>query len=158
MRSVLLSGGSIDARRPDYNEALRGREHMLGLYGAAFGGREALAARILVDPLAHHSTTNLRNAARLCTDLGLDRALIATTMPPNPWLWPAGLPVAYQTNQGWYFLHQHVSTFAWRCRRALGYTLGEFAWFETRVAGERVTAIAHTDLPRERLLRDEYGP
>jgi hypothetical protein len=157
VRYVLISGGSIDASRPDYNESHRGREVMLARYGRHFRDG-ALEDRILLDPEAHHSTTNLRNAAKLCVELGIDRMLIATTMPPTPLLWPVLVPVLYQTSQGWYFLHHRVSTFDWRCRRELGYTLGTFEWFEHGEGRERITAIALKTLPADRLKADQFGP
>jgi hypothetical protein len=154
VRFVLISGGSVDRRRPEYNEAHRGRAHLLSRYAAQWSGPGALADRVLVDPLACHSTTNLRNAARLAVQLGLDRLVIATSMPPTPILWPRLLPVVGQTNQGWYFLHHRVSTFDWRCRRTLGYVLGRFEWH----APHGIRSIVLRDLPRERLMRDVYGP
>jgi len=154
VRFVLLSGGSVDARRPEYNEALRGRAALLARHAARWQGSGALEDRVLVDPVACHSTTNLRNAARLAVHLGLDRFVIATSMPPTPILWPRLLPLIGQTNQGWYFLHHRVSTFDWRCRRTLGYALGCFEWY----APDRIPAIVLRDLPRERLERDGYAP
>ena len=159
-RFVLISGGAVDGTRPDYNEAHRGRDAMLAMFAARWKARagERLADRILVDPLARHSTTNLRNVDKLCVELGIDRLLIATTMPPTRLLWPVLLPVLYQTSQGWYFLHHRLSTFDWRCRRELGYALGTFEWFEHGRDRARITGIAHRAFPRERLQGDDYGP
>lgn len=154
VRYVLISGGSVDARRPEYNEALRGRAALLARHAARWTGPGALQDRVLVDPVACHSTTNLRNAARLAVQLGLDRVVIATSMPPTPILWPRLLPLIGQTNQGWYFLHHRVSTFDWRCRRTLGYALGCFEWF----APDGTPAIVLRDLPRARLESDVYAP
>ena len=152
VRYLLISGGSVDHRRPDYNEALRGRAHVLSRYAAQWNGPGALSDRVLIDPVACHSTTNLRNAARFALQLGLDRLVIATSMPPTPMLWPRLLPVVGQTNQGWYFLHHRLSTFDWRCRRSLGYALGRFDWM-----AEHRAIVLH-ELPHERLERDHYGP
>jgi hypothetical protein len=159
VRFVLVSGGSIDRTRPDYNEALRGRETLVAMFGARWPReRGPLFERILVDPIAEHSTTNLRNADKLAVDLGLDRLLIATTMPPTPYLWPVFLPIVHQTSQGWYFLHHRVSTFDWRCRRQLGYALGRFDWFAAPRGTESLRAIAHHGWDVDRLRADRYGP
>lgn len=158
VRFLLISGGSIDRDRPDFNEAARGREHMIDAYSARWQHRGDIADRILIDPIAEHSTTNIRNADKLCIDLGIDRLLIATTMPPNPLIWPGYVPVLYQTNQGWYFLHHRLSTFDWRCRRDFDYTLGVFEWFEAGPTTDRVAAIAHHRFNEGPLRADSYGP
>jgi hypothetical protein len=158
VRYVLVSGGAVDRRRPEYNEALRGRAWLESQHGPTWSGGGSLGERIFVDPLACHSTTNLRNAARFALGLGLDRIVIATSMPPGPLLWPRLVPVVGQTNQGWYFLHHRVSTFDLRCRRSIGYTLGTFEWFSRGRGPERIDALVLRNLPRERLLADTFGP
>jgi hypothetical protein len=158
VRFAIVSGGSVDARRPEYNEALRGRAWLESNHARTWRGDGSLAERIFVDPVACHSTTNLRNAARFAVGLGLDRIVIATSMPPGPILWPRLVPVVGQTNQGWYYLHHRVSTFDIRCRRSLGYTLGTFEWFSRGRAAERTDALVLRDLPRERLLADSFAP
>ena len=80
VRFILVSGGAVDPDRPRYVESERGREYLLAAYAARWPEGD-LADRILVDPLALHSTTNVRNADKLSVDLGLNRNLIVTTMP-----------------------------------------------------------------------------
>lgn len=150
VRYLLISGAAVDPTRPDYVEAHRGREQLVARYAQRFASRGDLASRVLVDPTAFHSTTNVRNADQLASALGLDALLIATTMPPSPWLWPRGIPFLHQINQGWYYLHHRVSSFDWCCRRTLGYALGAFDWFEAK----GITAIAHHGLAHDALRRD----
>ena len=148
---LVVSGGSVDASRPEYNEALRGRAWLETQ-------RPALRGRVFVDPVARHSTTNLRNVGRLAIALGLERVVIATSMPPGPALWPRYLPVVGQTNQGWYFLHRRLSTFDLRCRRTLGYALGRIEWHATPTADGRLDALVWREFPTERLVTDTFGP
>jgi hypothetical protein len=72
------------------------------------------ADRVLIDPFARHSTTNLRNAGRFMLDLGLERALIVTGFESG----------AYLATQAFYFANQVLSTFDLRCRETLGYSVG----------------------------------
>ncbi len=154
VRFVLVSGGAVDPDRPDYVEATRGRAYFLGTYGAAWVGEGALADHLLVDPLAEHSTTNLRNADKLSVDLGLNRNLIVTTLPARSGLSASGL-----TTQCYYFLEHGTSTFDAACRRDFGYTLGDFTAESTRDAqGNYLEGIRHCGFPVELLRADDYGP
>lgn len=117
---VIVSGAAVHG---DDNEAVVMREALLA---------EGIAAdRIWVEPCARHSTTNLRNAGRIMLALRLEVALIVTSdisLPP---------PLRYLSfhryfEQANYFAYPRLSTFHLRCRRQLGYTVGELAWVRPR--------------------------
>lgn len=154
IRFILVSGGAVDGTRPDYVEAERGRGYLLSTYAGEWAGDGPLDERVLVDPLAERSTTNLRNADKLSVDLGLSRNLIVTTMPAYSGFAPAG----YAT-QGFYFLEHETSTFDIRCNDELGYQLGAFSLTTARAQdGDYLEGILHCSFPVEHLRRDEYGP
>jgi hypothetical protein len=154
VRFILVSGGAVDAERPDYVEALRGKDYLVREHEGAWEGEGPLEERILVDPLAEKSTTNIRNADKLAVDLGLHRTLIVTTMPPGNSLSASGL-----ATQGFYFLEHDVSTFDARCHSDFGYRLGEFRLYSARGRdGEYLEGIAHCQLSVEELRKDAYGP
>jgi hypothetical protein len=153
VRFILVSGGAVDPDRPEYVEAERGRDYLLAAYAARWPEGD-LADRVLVDPLALHSTTNVRNADKLSVDLGLNRNLVVTTMPTG-----ATLSAADYATQGFYFLFHKISSFDARCRADLGYVLGEFSLYEwTSRSGETIVAIRHHRLSVDRLRQDLYGP
>lgn len=102
---VLVSGGSVYPSGTPYNEGLMMREFLLE--------RGVPAERVLVDPHARHSTTNLRNAGRMMRALGLSRGLIVT-----------GYERAMFSQQ-FYFANPTLSTFLMRCQMTLGYSVGE---------------------------------
>lgn len=96
---ILVSGGNVHPRGTPFNEAWGMREWLLA-NGVA-------ADRIVIDPYARHSTTNIRNAGRFLLALGLHEAVIVTDL-----------------GQGFYFGAQDLSTFRLRCLAELGYSLG----------------------------------
>lgn len=102
---LFLTGGAVHPAGTPHNEALMMRAALLdaGLPESA----------LLVDPHARHSTTNLRNAGRLMRALGLPRGLIVTGFDSPAF------------SQAFYFGHPTLSTFDLRCRRELGYSVGE---------------------------------
>ncbi len=70
------------------------------------------ADKIIVEPQADHSTTNLRNAGRYMSRFGLERALV--TSSPQPF----GQSFYFQSADGPFFgIHT-------RCMRSLGTRLG----------------------------------
>lgn len=110
-RYIFISGGEIDTEaayhQPSgpiypYIDALFGKQELLELYRShwnsvprAFrrdlrtpdtgvGALDPLEMRILVDPYALHTETNVRNCDRFCAHVGLDRNLIATSFG-RPW-------------------------------------------------------------------------
>lgn len=140
VRFVVVSGGAVDRDRPDYNEAERGRDYLIA--------RGIERARVFIDPIAKSSTANVRNAAKLAQQLGLDRIVILTTMPEAGTLTPADV-----ATQGYYFLYHAVSTFDSRARAQFGYALGSFS----RIMLGDAPAITHCNFHPE-LQADDYGP
>ncbi|WP_164852808.1 YdcF family protein [Novosphingobium umbonatum] len=55
---IILSGGRVHPNRTGFNEAVEMRRELIELYGIS-------PARIVIEPHARHTTTNLRNCARL---------------------------------------------------------------------------------------------
>lgn len=55
---IILSGGRVHPNRTGYNEAVEMRQELISLYGVS-------PTRIVIEPHARHTTTNLRNCARL---------------------------------------------------------------------------------------------
>jgi hypothetical protein len=95
--SVIVSGGAVHS--PD-NEAVLMREWLIG--------RGVDVGRILVEPCARHTTTNLRNAGRMVLAAGADEALVITSDP-----------------QTYYLAYPWRSSFHLRCLVELGYRVGE---------------------------------
>lgn len=126
---LLPSGGAVHPAGTRYCEAIEMRRHLV-----ASGVPEE---RVLVDPYARHSTTNLRNAGRLLLDLGIRRAGIVT----------GGESRAFA--QDFYFAHPVVSTFHLRCRAELGYEVGRL-----EEAGEHLIAFEPSEDVRRPLWSD----
>jgi hypothetical protein len=106
---ILVSGGAVHPPGTPWNEGLMMAEELVA--------RKVPPDRILIDPYARHSTTNLRNAGRMMLDLKLERGLIVTGHESR----------AYAFSQAFYFGHPVLSTFHARCRRQLGYEVGTLA-------------------------------
>ncbi|TPG21158.1 YdcF family protein [Sphingomonas koreensis] len=73
---IIVSGAGVHPRRTPFNEAIEMRKALIERYGIP-------ADAIVLEPYARHTTTNLRNAARLLIGLGApsDRpALIVTNL------------------------------------------------------------------------------
>lgn len=79
--------------------------------------------RILVDAFARHTTTNLRNAGRFMRRHGASKALIITK--------GGGIGGSDFFGQDFYLQNPTISTFHGRCRKELGYEVGEL-----RAAGD----------------------
>ena len=101
---LLVSGGAVHPSGTRWNEAIEMRRY-LGQSGVP-------DERILVDPHARHTTTNLRNAGRIMLDLGIGSACIVT----------GGESAVFA--QDFYLAHSTISTFDLRCRNELGYGVG----------------------------------
>ena len=71
---IIVSGGYVHPNQTPYNEAFEMKQSLIRDFGVP-------AAAILIDPHARHTTTNLRNAARLAFRYGLavDKAMLITT-------------------------------------------------------------------------------
>ncbi|HZS41437.1 MAG TPA: YdcF family protein [Polyangia bacterium] len=123
---VFVSGGSVHPPGTPLNEGLMMREYLIA--------RGIPAARILVDPFARHSTTNLRNAGRALLAANLKRGLIVTGFDNDFF------------DQSFYFANPVVSTFQQRCRSELGYTVGALgAVDDHRVAFEPAPEVTTLD-------------
>ncbi|MSP60440.1 MAG: YdcF family protein [Myxococcales bacterium] len=112
---AIVSGGAV--HNPD-NEALLMREELLA---AGVPGE-----RILVEPCARHTTTNLRNAGRIMLAHDLRIAWVVTSDATYESLhhWIAHRFI----EQAYYLGYPRLSTFHWRCRRQLGFTVGKLDW------------------------------
>lgn len=110
--AILLSGGNVRPVDTPFNEALEMKRHLLRL--------GIPADRILIEPYARHSTTNMRNAGRTMLALGVERALVVTTFAQNFYF---GFPV--------------LSSYHLRCLVQLGHTVGSLDYLgPTRSAFE----------------------
>jgi len=98
--TIIVSGGAVHS---DDNEAVLMREWLLA--------RGVDAARILVEPCARHTTTNLRNAGRMVLGAGAHEALVVTN-----------------GSQTYYLGFPWRSSFHLRCLAELGYRVGAFRW------------------------------
>jgi hypothetical protein len=130
---VIASGGSVHPDGTPWNEALMMRAYLIQ--------RGVPPGRILVDPYARHSTTNLRNAGRLMRALGLTRGLIVT-----------GYERAF-ASQAFYFGHPMLSGFHARCDRELGYRVGDLRRLDEHHI--RYTPSPAVELPN---FRDPLDP
>ena len=95
--SLIVSGGAVHS---DENEALLMRDWLLA--------RGVEPTRVVVEPCARHTTTNLRNAGRIVLSAGAREALVVT-----------GDQQAYHLGRPWLF------GFHGRCLVELGYLVGE---------------------------------
>jgi hypothetical protein len=111
--AILISGGSIDAAHPDYNEAVYGYRELISEYGALYKSRTGgkLEDHVVVDPFAIHSEVNVRNGDRLTRLLGLDRNIVVTE-------------TGSMKRQGWWFTNA-IGGFGLHCEKALGFKLGD---------------------------------
>jgi hypothetical protein len=112
--AVIVSGGAVHSAD---NEALLMREWLLG------EGVEP--ERIVIEPCARHTTTNLRNAGRILLDAGIGEALVVTSDAPDWRLRRRGWRFA---EQSYYLGFPWISTFHLRCLVELGYRVGELDW------------------------------
>lgn len=99
-----LTGSAVHPPGTPFNEALMMRDHLV---------KSGIAPdRIVIDPFARHSTTNLRNAGRFLLSRKLRRAIIATGKDRPAF------------DQAFYFGHPTLSSFSDRCQEELGYLVG----------------------------------
>lgn len=106
--ALIVSGGAVHSAD---NEALLMREWLVT--------RGVDPGRIVVEPCARHTTTNLRNAGRILLALGHREALVVTSDGD----WPARV-----REQAFYIGHPWLSGFHARCLLELGYRVGELEW------------------------------
>jgi hypothetical protein len=97
---ILVSGGFVHPAQTPFAEAIEMKKSLIADFGIP-------ASAILVDPHARHTTTNLRNAARLIYRYGIpfDRKALITTDEPQS-------------------RDIESAAFAARCLRELGYQPG----------------------------------
>jgi hypothetical protein len=71
---ILLSGGHVHPDDTPWSEAIEMKRYLMEVHGIA-------EEQILVDPWARHTTTNLRNAARVLAHMGigLEHPILVTT-------------------------------------------------------------------------------
>jgi hypothetical protein len=113
--TAIVSGGAVHS--PD-NEALLMREWLIA--------RGIDRRRILVEPCARHTTTNLRNAGRMVLSAGAHEALVVTS--DGDWL--PGRARWRFFEQAYYLGFPWLSSFHARCLVELGYRVGELEWIE----------------------------
>lgn len=97
----ILSGGNVWPQNTPYNEAMEMKRYLMQDLGVE-------ERRILIEPYARNSITNLRNVGRLLLALGAKRARIVTT-------WAHRL----------YFAFPQISSLYIRSWRTLGYVPGK---------------------------------
>jgi hypothetical protein len=121
--AVIVTGGAVHS--PD-NEAVLMREWLIA--------HEVDPARIIVEPCARHTTTNLRNAGRILLSCGVREALVVTSDEPD---WRPRPSLLVRGRYGWRFAEQSyylgfpwLSSFHLRCLLELGYRVGELEWLE----------------------------
>ena len=97
---IIVSGGNVHPNQTPFNEALEMKRALVNDFGVP-------ADAVIIDPHARHTTTNLRNAARLALRYGL----------------PADTPLLITTDQS---QSAYISgkEFSDRCLRELGYQPG----------------------------------
>lgn len=96
---ILVSGGNVHPEGTPFNEAVEMKRYLLS--------RGVPKERVLLEPCARHSHTNLRNAGRLMISAGLGWARIVTSR-----------------DQTMYFDRPRTSSFDARCLADLGYLVG----------------------------------
>ena len=111
--ALIVTGGAVHS--PD-NEAVLMREWLL-----AHGVEKE---RILVEPCARHTTTNLRNAGRILLSHGASEAVVVTSDAAD-----------WSFRRRWRFFEKSyyvgfpwLSSFHLRCIAELGYRVGELEW------------------------------
>jgi hypothetical protein len=98
---ILTSGGNVHPDGTPFNEAYQMKQTLVREFAVP-------ADRIVIDPYARHSTTNLRNAGRFMLAYNVSSATIVTDLA-----------------QTFLFSHPGLSTFDSTCEKTLGYRVGE---------------------------------
>jgi hypothetical protein len=114
--SVIVSGAAVYS--PDVEAELM--HSWLLDHGVA-------ASRIIVEPHARHTTTNLRNAGRIMLERGAREALVVTSDAPD---WRPRRHGWRVVQQSYYLGFPWLSSFHLRCLVELGYRVGELEWLE----------------------------
>lgn len=128
---LIVTGGAVHPAGTPINEALSMRAYLL---------QNGLTARqVLIEPYARHTTTNLRNAGRILRRAGRRRGLVISGFE-SPLF-----------GQDFYLSHPLLSTFTERCRRELGYSVGELSPY-----GDNQTVFVPSEAVETRNLRDPW--
>jgi len=99
--AILVSGGNVHPPTTPFNEAYGMKQHLIRDW-------DVPEERVALEPYARHTTTNLRNAARFALAHDVPEAVVVTTKL-----------------QSFYVSYGPLSGYTARCKRELGYTLGE---------------------------------
>lgn len=134
---IMVSGGNVHPDGTPFYEGLEMKRELL-----AMGIPEEA---IIVEAQARHSTTNLRNAGRFMLAHGMHRALITPA--------GGGLGGGRLFDQAYYYSHPVRSTFHHRCRKELGYQVGDL-----HRAGKGRVSFSPTADVVQRNYRDPLDP
>ena len=132
---ILVTGGDVYPAGTSHIEAIEMRRYLIDELGVP-------SDRIIVEPNARHTTTNLRNAGRYMKKMGLERALVVSSPTPL-------------TGQSSYIqaAGRLIGGFHLRCRSDLGAVIGSF----DRVDGWRTAFVPYDTvnlIARDPDLRD----
>ncbi len=105
---VLTTGGNVKPKGTPYNEALEMKKRLMRFHGIG-------EHRVAIDPYAHNTVTNLRNAGRFMLSHDIKEATVVTTYVQNTYI---GYP-------SWTLFH-------WRSESMLGYRVGELKFIDDR--------------------------
>ncbi len=108
---LIFTGGNVHPENTPYNEAYEMKKYAIGKLNVP-------EEFVFLEPYARHSTTNLRNSARIMKSFEISQALIVTTR-----------------GQAQYFGNSNVNSFSLRAKTTLGYSLGNL----DMVSGNTVT-------------------
>ncbi|MEM7645937.1 MAG: YdcF family protein [Pseudomonadota bacterium] len=124
---LILSGGNVKPVNTPYNEAMEMKRHLRKFHNIP-------ESRILVEPNAQNSVTNLRNVGRLMLELGYEEATIVTSFVQNMYM-------AFATASG----------FDSRSQSMLGYEVGEvvFSGLKTSVFRPSKDVVKKSESPRD---------
>jgi hypothetical protein len=138
VRFIVVSGGAVDLRRPDYVEATRGIRYLVGKMESRY---PQIKNRIITDLNALETAENIYQTNQLLQGLNIGGYLIASPMPDKNRFAHSLLPGLGQYNHWWYLRHHQVSTFDCRCRKKYGQTLGDFIPISFRLSDQKKITI-----------------
>lgn len=100
---IIVSGGTLRPAGTPYNEALEMKRFLIAHHGVP-------ADAILIDPVARHTTSNMRNAARLIFAMGAPREMKSLVTGQVSYIGSPGFAARNQRDYGYvpYVLHQRL--------------------------------------------------
>ena len=100
---IIVSGGTLRPAGTPYNEALEMKRFLVSHHGIP-------ADAILIDPIARHTTSNMRNAARLIFSTGAPREMKALVTGQVSYIGSPGFAARNQRDYGYvpYVLHRRL--------------------------------------------------